>query len=89
MLLRMLNMGNTPPLLVRVQTYTTTKLQINLVVSKKTKNSSISRPIYTTPSHIPKRYPTIPQGHLFHMFIAALLAIGRNWKETRCFSIEE
>jgi hypothetical protein len=54
--------GNTPPLLVGGQTFTTT-LEIKLSVSRKTGNSSTSRP---TPGNIPKRCPTIPQGHLLN-----------------------
>jgi hypothetical protein len=54
--------GNTPPLLVRVQTCTTT-LEINLVVSQKIGNRSISRPNFTTPGYTLKRSPTISQGH--------------------------
>ena len=65
MLVRLWSKGNTPPLLVGVQTCTTT-LEINLAVSQKTGNSSTSRPSYTTPGHIPKRCPTIPQGHLLN-----------------------
>jgi hypothetical protein len=55
--------GNTFLLLVGVETCTTT-LEINLVVSQKTGNSSTSRPIYTTPGHIPKGFSNIPQRHL-------------------------
>ena len=48
---------------VGMQTCTTT-LEINLVVSQKTGNSSTSRASYTTPGHIPKRCSTVPQAHL-------------------------
>ena len=44
MLVRMWSKGNIPLLLVRVQTCTTT-LEINLVVSLKTENGFISRPM--------------------------------------------
>jgi hypothetical protein len=70
MLVRMWSKGDTLSLLVGVQMYTTI-LETNLVVSQKIGNSSTSSPSYTTPGHIPKRCPTIPQGHLF-MFIKAL-----------------
>ena len=46
--------GNTPPLLVEGQTYTST-VEINLVVSQKTGNSSTSRPSYATPGHITQK----------------------------------
>jgi hypothetical protein len=50
-------------LLMEVQTCTTT-LKTILVVSQKTGNNFTSRLTYTTPGQIPKRCPTIPQGHL-------------------------
>jgi hypothetical protein len=65
MLVRMWSKENTPPLLVGVKTCTTT-LEINLVVSQKTRNSSTSRLSYTTPGHIPKRCSTTPQGQLLN-----------------------
>ena len=54
--------GNTSSLLVEVQTCTKT-LEIDLVVSQKTGNSSTSRSNYTTPGHITIRYLTIPLRH--------------------------
>ena len=42
----------------------TNTLEINLAVSQKVGNSSTLRPNYTIPGHIPKRCPTIPQGHM-------------------------
>jgi hypothetical protein len=54
MLVRMRNKGNTPPLLVGVQTCTAT-LEINLKVSQKMEIGSTSRPRNTTPGHIPKK----------------------------------
>jgi hypothetical protein len=48
------------PLLLGVQTFATT-LEINLVISQKVANRSTSRTSYTTPGHIPKRFPSIPQ----------------------------
>ena len=52
-----------PPLLVGMQTCTTT-LEINLAGSQETGNSSTSKPSNMTPGNILKRCPTIPQGHL-------------------------
>lgn len=46
-----------------VENFTTT-LETNLAVSQKTGNSFTSRPIYTTPGHIPKGISNIQQGHL-------------------------
>jgi hypothetical protein len=75
--------------LVGVRTCTTT-LEINLAVSQKTRNSSAQRSSYSTPGHIPKRYPTIPQGFLWEtMIIAALFVVARNWKQPRYSSTEE
>ena len=73
-------MRNTPPLLVGLQAGTPA-LGINLTVPQKTRNSSASRPSYTTPGHIPKRFST--------MFIATLFIIARSWKQPRCLSMEE
>jgi hypothetical protein len=58
MLVRIWSKGNVSSLMVGVQTDTTT-LEINLVVSQKTGNSSPSRSSYTAPGHIPKRCSTI------------------------------
>jgi hypothetical protein len=63
MLARMRSKGNTPLLLLGVQTCTTT-LEINLGVPQKIWNSSTSRPRYTTLGYIPQKCSTIPQGHL-------------------------
>ena len=62
MLTRIWSKGNTLPLLVGVKTCTT--FEINLVISQKTKNTSTSRSSYTIACHIPKRCPTLSQGHL-------------------------
>ena len=53
MLERMWCKANTPPLLVEVQTYTTT-LETNIAVSQKTGNQSTSKLSSTTLGHIPK-----------------------------------
>jgi hypothetical protein len=55
-----LEQGNTPPLLVGVQTCIAT-LEIDPVVSQKFENSSTSRLSYTTLVYIPKRCSTILQ----------------------------
>ena len=42
------------------------------------------------PANIPKRCPTMLQGHGFYtMFIVALLVIARSWKQPRCPMREE
>jgi hypothetical protein len=90
MLARMWNNRNTSPLLVRVQTCTTT-LEINLEVSLKIRSSSTSRPSYTT-GYIgiyPKDALTSHQDTSSIMFIAALFLTARNWKQPRCLSNEE
>ena len=65
MLVRMCSKGNTPTLLVGVQTCAITQ-ERNLVISQKTGNSSISRPSYSTNGNILKIYSTILPGHLFN-----------------------
>jgi hypothetical protein len=52
-------------------------------------SSSTRRPSYTTLGNISKRCPTMPQGHLFHMFTVALFVIARRWKQPRCPTTEE
>jgi hypothetical protein len=61
MLARMWRKRNTPPLLVGLQTGTTT-LEINLEVTHKIGNRSTGRLSNKTLGNIPKRYPTRPQG---------------------------
>jgi hypothetical protein len=88
MLLKMQNKGNTPPLLVGVQTCTTI-LEINLDVSQKIGSRSTSKPRYNTPGYIPKRCSTILQGACSTMIIAAAFVIARNWKQPCYTSTEE
>jgi hypothetical protein len=58
--------GSIPPLLVGVQTSKIT-FEINLAVSQKTGNSSMSRTRYLIPGYIyTKDVPLIPQGHLLN-----------------------
>jgi hypothetical protein len=77
---------NTPLLLVGVQTCMAT-LDINLMISQKIENKS-SRPSYTTPGHILKRYSTIPQRHLLNYVHSSLICNVRSWKKPRCPSSE-
>lgn len=61
-----------------------TVVEINLVVSQDTSNSSISRNSYTTPGHILRDSPPSQKDSLSDMFIADLFIIPRNWKYLRC-----
>ena len=70
MLARMWRKSNTPPLLVGLQTGTTT-LKINLAVSQKTGNSSMWRPSCRAPEPILKRSSTVP--HVLHYVHSSLI----------------
>jgi hypothetical protein len=80
--------GNTPPLLMGMLTCITT-LGINLAVSKKTGNSSTSRPAIPLLGIYPKDAPTFHKNTCSTMIIAAFFIIARNWKQSRCPSTEE
>jgi len=83
MLVRMWRKRNTPPLLVGLQTGTTT-LEISLEVPQKIRHSTIPLlGIY------PKDAPTYNKDTCSTMFIASLFIIARSWKEHRCPSTEE
>jgi hypothetical protein len=88
MLARMWRIGNTPPWLVGMQTYTST-LEINLVISQKIGNSSISRPSYKTPGIYPKDALVYQKDTCSTTFIAALFLRARNWKQPRCPSTKK
>jgi hypothetical protein len=62
---------------VELETGTTT-LAINLEVPQKIENRHTWRTSYTTLGNIPKIFPIMPQGHMFHMFIVALFVIARS-----------
>jgi hypothetical protein len=79
---------NTPPLLVGLETGTTT-LKISLLIPQIIGHSTTSGPNYTTPGHIPKNAPTYNKDTCSTMFIAALFIIARSWKQPRCPSTEE
>ena len=57
--------GDTPPLLEGLQACTVT-LDIKMTVSQKIGNRSTSRSSYSTPGHIPKGCPILPQGRLLN-----------------------
>jgi hypothetical protein len=82
MSVRMSVKRNTPPLLVRLQTGTTT-LEINLEVPQKIGNRSTRKPSYTTLGYIPKRYPTMAQGHVFHYVPSGLICDSQKLETTQ------
>ena len=65
---------NSPPLLVAVQTFTST-FEINLMFSQKTRNTST---LWTTPGNMHKRCPTYHRETYSTMFISASFIILRN-----------
>jgi hypothetical protein len=88
MLARMWRKRNTPPLLVGLQTGTTT-LEISLEVLQKIGHISTGRSSNTSPGLYPEDVPTCNKDACSTMFIAALFIIARSWKEPRCPSTEE
>jgi hypothetical protein len=65
-----------------LQTGTTT-LGINLEVPQKIGNSSTLRLSYTILGHIPKRCPTMPQGHVFHYVHSSLTCDSQKLETTQ------
>jgi hypothetical protein len=88
MLVRVWNKESTPPQLVGVQTCTTT-LEINVVVSQKSENSSTSDSAIPLLGIYPKDAPPSHKDASSVMFIAALFVIARNWKQPRSLLLEE
>jgi hypothetical protein len=76
--------GNTPSLMVGVQTCITT-LEINLVVSQKTGNSSTSKLSSTTPGHVPNRLSNIPQEHFFNYVYSSFIHNSQRSETTSVF----
>jgi hypothetical protein len=85
MLSRMWRKRNTPPLLVGLQTGTTT-LGINLEVPQKIGNKSTRRPLLGI---YPEDALPCHRGMCSTMFTTALLVIARSWKQPRCPTTEE
>jgi hypothetical protein len=81
MLERMWKKRNSPPLLVVLQTITTT-LDIRIEVPLKIGNRSTWRPSYTTLGNIPKRCHTMPQGQLYHYFLSGLICGSQKLETT-------
>ena len=76
MLARMRRKNNTPPLLVGLQTGTTT-LEISLAVPQKIGHSTTGRSSNTSPGLYPEDVPTCNKDACSTMFIAALFIIAR------------
>ena len=74
MLERLWSKGNTHPLLVKMQTCTTT-LEINVVVSQETWSQPTSGSSNTTLVNISKRCSILLQSIYLTMFIAALFVV--------------
>jgi hypothetical protein len=79
---------NTPPLLVGLQTGTTT-LEINLEVPQKIGGRSEGLDIPLVGIYPKKDAPPCHRDTCSSMFIAALFVIARSWKQPRCPTREE
>ena len=88
MLERIWGKGNTPALLVRVQAGTDT-LEIGMVISPKIRKQLASRPSNTTFGICPKDAQLYHKDMYSTMFIAALSAIVRTWRQPRIPSTKE
>jgi hypothetical protein len=86
MLERMRRKRNTAPLLVGLQTGTTT-LEISLEVRRKLEIAE--DPAILLFGIYPTDAPQCHKGTCSTMFIASLYVIARNWKQPRCPIIEE
>jgi hypothetical protein len=74
---------NTPPLLVGLQTGTTT-LEINLDVPQKIENRSTEDPAIPLLRLYPKDALPCHRSTCATMFTEALFVIARRWKQRRC-----
>jgi hypothetical protein len=86
MLARIWRKRNTPPLLVVLQTCTTT-LEISLAISQKI--GLPEDPAIPLLGIYPEDAPTCKKDTCSSMFIAAIFIIARSWKQPRCPSTEE
>ena len=80
--------GNTPTLLLGMQTYTNT-LAISMVVSQKTEINLPQNPAITLFGIHPKDAQSYYKSICSTMFIAALFIMYRMWKQPRCPSTED
>ncbi|KAL6068543.1 hypothetical protein STEG23_000946 [Scotinomys teguina] len=67
----------------------TTTMESSMANSQKIGNHSSSRPSHTTPGHIPKECPVIPQGHMLNYVHSSIICNSQNLKQPRCPSTEE
>ena len=81
MLERMLGKGNTPALLVGVQTGTAS-LDISMTISQKISKQSISRPINITFGYIPKECSIVPQEHVLNYVHSSIVCYNQNLETT-------
>ena len=89
MLERMWSKGNTPPLMLEVQTSTAT-VEISTVISQKIRNQSTSRFSNTTFGHIPKGGTLTTQGHVLLNYVHnSITRNARIWQQPRCPSAKE
>ena len=88
MLERMYGKGNTLPLLVGVQTGIAA-LDIIMVISQKLRNNLPKDPAIPLLGIYPKDAQSYYKYMCSNMFIAALFAIARTWKQPKCPSTEE
>ena len=77
MLERMWGKGNTPLLLVRMQTCTVA-LETSMAISQKIRKQTTSRPSNTTFGYIPKGYSIIPQGHVLNYVHSSIIHNSQN-----------
>ncbi|KAL6053905.1 hypothetical protein STEG23_005770 [Scotinomys teguina] len=61
----------------------TTTLKSSMANSQKIGNHSSSRPSHTTPGHIPKECPVIPQGHMFNYVHSSIICNSQNLETTQ------
>jgi hypothetical protein len=73
-------MGNSSTSLVGMQIFIFA-LEINLVISYKTRSSSTRRQRYIVPGNISKICPTIPGRHVLYYVHSSHFVIARNWKQ--------
>jgi hypothetical protein len=79
MLVRMWRKRNTPPLLVGLQTCTTT-LEVSLEVPQKIGHNILEDPAIALLAIYPEEVLTGNKNTVSTMFIAALFIIARSWK---------
>ena len=81
MLERMWSKGNTPALLVGVQTGTAT-VEISMAITQKIRTQSTLRPSNITFGHISKGGTPIPQGHILNYVHSSMIRNNQNLETT-------